>query len=198
LLDGVSVSIGGQRAFIDYISPGQVNVELPSDIPTGGPLALTITNGTSTSAPVNITISATEPGLLASAPFKVGGNQYVVAQHSNGTYVLPTGAVPGLSSSPAKPGETIVIYGIGFGLVTPNIPAGEIAPGDNQLSGTLEMKFGSTPAPLPLPYSGLAPGLVGLYQFDVVVPSVAASNLVPLTFTLGGVAGTQTLFTAVQ
>ena len=47
-------------------------------------------------------------------------------------------------------------------------------------------------------YWGLAPGAIGLYQFNVVVPNVADSDAVPVTFTLGGVAGTQTLFTAVH
>jgi uncharacterized protein (TIGR03437 family) len=47
-------------------------------------------------------------------------------------------------------------------------------------------------------YAALVPGYVGLYQFDVVVPSIPANNLTPLTFTPGGVAGTQTLYTAVQ
>jgi uncharacterized protein (TIGR03437 family) len=197
-LDGVSVSIGGQAAFVDYISSAQVNAELPSNIPTGGPLALTVTNGSATSAPVNLMIKATQPGLLAPSNFKIGGNQYVVAQHSDGTYVLPAGAIAGLSTRPAEIGETIVIYGVGFGSVTPNIPAGEIVAGDNHLSESLQIKFGSTAAQMPLPYYGLAPNFVGLYQFDVVVPSVASSNLVPLSFTLGGTAGTQTLFTAVQ
>jgi uncharacterized protein (TIGR03437 family) len=49
-----------------------------------------------------------------------------------------------------------------------------------------------------LPYYGLAPNFVALYQFDVTVPAVADNDLVPLTLSLGGVAGTQTLFTAVQ
>jgi uncharacterized protein (TIGR03437 family) len=60
----------------------------------------------------------------------------------------------------------------------------------------LQILFGQTPATLP--YFGLAPSFVGLYQFNVTVPAVTNSNLVPLTFNLGGVAGTQTLFTAVQ
>jgi uncharacterized protein (TIGR03437 family) len=49
-----------------------------------------------------------------------------------------------------------------------------------------------------VPYAGLAPGFVGLYQFNVVVPPVPDNNLVPLTFNLGGVPGTQTLFIAVH
>ena len=47
-------------------------------------------------------------------------------------------------------------------------------------------------------YAGLTPGYVGLYQFNVVVPNVAASDTVPLTFTLGGTAGSQSLVIAVQ
>jgi uncharacterized protein (TIGR03437 family) len=196
MLNGVSVSIGGQAAFVDYISPTQVNAQLPSNIAVGGPLQLTVTNGSETSAPVNVTVNPTEPGLLAPASFKIGGNQYVVAQHSDGSYVLAVGAIPGLASSPAKPGETVVIYGVGFGPVTPNIPAGEIATETNQLSASFQILFGKTSAKLP--YYGLAPNFVGLYQFNVTVPAVADNDLVPLTFNLGGEAGTQTLFTAVQ
>ena len=47
-------------------------------------------------------------------------------------------------------------------------------------------------------YYGLSPGFVGLYQFNVVVPAVSNSDLVSLTFNLGGVAGSQTLYTAVR
>lgn len=194
-LDSVSVSIGGQAAFVDYVSPQQVNAQLPSTISTGGMLPITVTNGTVTTAPFNINVNAAQPGLLAPASFKIGGNQYVVAQHSDGSYVLPQGAIGGVASRPAQPGETVVIYGVGFGPVTPDIPAGEIANGVTKLTSPLQMLFG--PEPAALAYDGLAPGLVGLYQLNVVVPSLAASDLVPLTFKLGGTAGTQTLYTAV-
>jgi uncharacterized protein (TIGR03437 family) len=195
-LGGVSVSIGGQAAFVDYISALQVNAQLPSNIATGGTLQLTVTNGGVTSAPVNLTVNSTEPGLLAPAMFKVGSNQYVVAQHSDGSYVLPTGAISGVASSSAQPGEIVVIYGVGFGSVTPSIPAGQIVSETNQLAAPFEIMFGQTKAQLL--YFGLAPSAVGLYQFNVTVPAVANNDLEPLTFTLGGAPGTQTLFTAVQ
>ncbi len=195
-LHGVSVSIGEQAAFVDYISASQVNAQLPSNISTGGALQLAVTNANGTSMPVNITVNTTEPGLLAPASFKIGSNQYVVAQLPDGSYVLPTGAIAGVNSRPAKPGETIVIYGVGFGSVTPNILAGEIVTEANQLAESFEISFGKTPAQLP--YFGLAPSFVGLYQFNVTVPAVADNDLVPLTFNLAGAAGTQTLFTAVH
>ncbi len=198
-LDGVEVTIGGQKAFIDYIasSPGQINAQLPSNISTGGMLPLIVNNGTLPSAPFNIAVNNTEPGLLAPSAFQIGGKQYVVALLPDGvTYILPTGAITGVLSRPAHPGETITLYGIGFGGVTPSIAAGLIETQTNQLAASLQILFGQTPATIT--YQGLAPGFVGLYQFDVVVPAVPDSDLVPLTFNLGGVAGSQTLYMAVH
>ncbi len=69
-LDGVKVTAGGQAAFVEYISSVQVNAQLPSNARNRRCVVqLTVTNGTVTSAPVNITVSATEPGLLAPASF---------------------------------------------------------------------------------------------------------------------------------
>ena len=198
-LDGVEVLIGGQKAFIDYISvkPGQINAQLPSNIPTGGPLQLTVNNGTATSSPVNVTVNPVEPGLLAPSAFLIGGKQYVVALlPDNGTYILPDGAIPGVASRPAQPGDVLTLYGIGFGAVTPPIPAGQIATVSNQLAQPVQILFGQTPAHVT--FQGLTQNSVGLYQFDVVVPQVPDNLLTPLTFNLGGVAGTQTLYIAVQ
>jgi len=198
-LAGVQVLIGGQNAFVEYVatSPGQINVQLPSNIPTGGPLPLTVMNGTATSNAVNVTVNAAEPGLLAPSSFLIGGKQYVVALlPDGGTYILPSGAISGVASRPAKPGDTITLYGIGFGSVMPANPAGQIVTGQNQLAQSLQILLGQTPAQVT--YDGLAPTFVGLYQFDVVVPQVPDNLLTPLTFNLGGVAGTQTLYIAVQ
>jgi uncharacterized protein (TIGR03437 family) len=197
-LDGVKVTIGGQLGFIDYIAsnPGQINAQLPSNISTGGVLQVTVTNGIATSAPFDIQVNPVQPGLLAPSIFQIGGKQYVVALLPDGTYVLPPGAIAGVASRQAHPGETIVMYGIGFGPVTPSFAAGQIVTANNQLAQSFQLLFGQTPAQLP--YDGLAPNYVGLYQFDVVVPPVPDSDLVPLTFNLGGAAGTQTLYTAVH
>lgn len=194
-LDGVKVTINGQDAFVDYISAGQVNAQVPSNVGTG-PMQLTVTNSSGTSSPYSITVNPTQPGLLAPPSFKIENNQYVTALFSDGTYVLPTGAISGVTSRPAKPGETIVLYGVGFGTVDPDIPAGQIVSQSNRLTSSLQVLFGGTPATLP--YFGLAPNFVGLYQINAVVPSIANSDRVPLTFTLGGVAGTQTLVTSVH
>jgi uncharacterized protein (TIGR03437 family) len=194
-LDGTFVTVGGQSAFVDYISPGQVNAQVPSNV-SAGVQQITVKTDGGASSPFNITVNEIEPGLLAPASFNVGGIQYAVALFSDGTYVLPEGAISGIASRPAKPGDTIVLYGVGFGPVTPDIPAGQIVQQSNMLVNSLEVSLGGTTATLT--YRGLSPNYVGLYQFNLIVPNIATSDAAPLTFTLGGVAGTQTLYLAVQ
>jgi len=196
-LDGTYVTIDGTAAFVAYISPTQVNVQVPSAI-TKSPAVVTVTTGVATSAPYYIPLNLTEPGLLAPPSFKVAGKQYVVALFPDGTtYVAPTGAIPGVTSKPASVGDTITLYGVGFGPVTPDVAAGQIAPSTpNTISAPIQIFFGNTAAPLE--YSGLAPGIVGLYQFNVVVPNVAPGNAIPVSINLNGNVGTQTLYTAVQ
>src|ERR1017187_5217619 len=195
-LDGTKVTIGGQAAFIDYISPVQVNAQVPSNVSTGA-VQVTVTSGGVTTPPHTVTVNSSQPGLLAPSSFLVNGRQYAVGLFSDGvTYVLPPGAVPGVPSRRANAGDTISFYGVGFGSVSPNIPAGQIVQQSNTLTLPLQVFFGQTPATLS--YSGLAPTAVGLYQFNVVVPNVAASDAMPLIFKLNGISGTQTLYIAVQ
>ena len=191
-LDGTKVTINGEQAFIDYISPGQVNALVPSDIPAGS-RQITVTSPYGTSAAYNITVNAVEPGLLAPPSFNIGGVQYAVAIFTDGAYALPSGAIAGVNSRPAKPGDVLTLYGVGFGPVTPAIPAGQIVGQLNMLSLPFELSIGGQPASVL--YDGLAPDFTGLYQFNVTVPSVAPGNAV-LTFTLNGVSGTQTLYIA--
>jgi len=195
-LDGTKVTVGGQSAFVYYINPGQVDALVPGTV-DAGPQPVIVTTAKGTSVPLPLTVNSLEPGFLAPPAFVVNGNQYLAALFSDGvTFVLPPGAISGVTSRQAKPGETITTYGIGFGGVTPNIPAGQIAGVASQLDASLQVMFGSTPATLS--YWGLAPGFVGLYQFNIVVPNIDNNDLVPVTFTLGSQSGVQTLYTAVH
>jgi uncharacterized protein (TIGR03437 family) len=202
LLQGVSLKINGVAAFLDYVSATQVNAQVPGGVGTGvAQLILTTSNGSS--AAYQLMLNALEPGLLAppsslTPAFTVGGKQYVAAVNSDGSYTLPTTSTLG---RPARPGETIVIYGIGFGPAA--VPDGsQIAPGAivtqaNQLTSSMQMAFSGTNATLS--YQGLAPSFVGLYQFNVVVPlSLPNSDTVPLMFSVGSNMGSQTLYTAVH
>ena len=194
-LGGTTVTIAGLPAYVDYVSPGQVNVQVPSGVPSGSqPIVVTTAGGHS--VPYMITVNPVQPGVLAPLSFMINGHQNVVAQFSNtNTYVLPV-SFSGIPTARAKPGDDVTMYGIGFGPVTPNIPAGELVPGLNQLQASLGITFANVPAQIT--YQGLVPGIVGLYQFNVVVPNVPASDTTPLVFTLGGTPGTQNLVIAIQ
>jgi len=194
-LGGTTVTVAGQPAFIDFVTPGQINAQVPSGIPAGQqPVVVTTAGGASAAS--FVTVNPVEPGLLAPPVFKLKAGQYAVALFPDGvTYVLPPGTTSAVRTARAKPGDTILFYGVGFGPVTPDNPAGQV----NQQTDTLQSDFKASFAGVPatVNYSGLVHGFVGLYQFNVVVPSVAASDAVPFTFTLGGASAPQTLLVAV-
>jgi uncharacterized protein (TIGR03437 family) len=194
-LAGTKVTVAGKPAFVYYVSPGQVDVQVPSGV-ASGPQPIVVTTAGGNSVAYTITVNATEPGLLAPPAFILKGTQNVVALFSNTlTYVLPVN-VAGIVTARARPGDSLTLYGIGFGQVNPDIPAGQIVQQNNALQAQFQISFAGVLANVT--YAGLAPGYVGLYQFNVVVPTVAASDSVPVTFTLGGVKGTQNLVIAIQ
>lgn len=195
-LGATTVTIGGQLAFIDFVSPLQVNAQVPSNV-AAGPQTVIVNTPGGASASFTVTVNVTQPGLLAPAVFKLPAGQYIGALSADEkTFVLPPNAIAGVSSARAKPGDVIVLYGVGFGPVTPDIPAGQIVTQANQLSGNLQVSFAGVPARVD--YAGLIGGFLGLYQFNVVVPNVAASDTVPLTFSLNGTANPQTLIVAIS
>jgi uncharacterized protein (TIGR03437 family) len=188
-LDNVTVTIGGKNAYVDFVSPGQVNVQVPDGIPIGPGVPLVLTSGGVQSAPFTLQPADLAPALLAQAqaPFNVDGKQYVVAQLLDQSYA-------GIPSRPAKPGDVLIIYGIGFGPVTPATPAGMIATGITNLTNTATFQFDQTSAAVS--YQGLTPGLVGLYQFNITVPNVPPGDYA-LTVQEGSVTVGQTVFITV-
>ena len=160
-LDDVRVTVNGSAAFVSFISPGQVNAQVPSTL-SPGPATVTVTSGNQTSAPYSVVVVPTEPGLLSTPASEVGDAIAIF---------LPDGSVP----KTVKPGDTIVLYGIGFGSTTPDVPAGQIATQPDQLQARFEVSFSAGPPgqgsqPAPVSYAGHVPGTVGLYQFNVQVP----------------------------
>jgi uncharacterized protein (TIGR03437 family) len=196
-LGNVSVSVGGAAAYIDFVSPGQVNALVPSTAPTG-PTTITLTNANGTTDNYPVYVNTTQPGFLAPSAFSINGKQYVGALLSdNQTFALPANAIPTVPSKPAQPGDVLTIYGVGFGPVTGGFTAGTIVTAANSLTTPIQVFFGNTQATVS--YSGLAPSYTGLYQFNVTVPAgLAANSAEPISFTLGGVKSTQTLYIAVQ
>ena len=161
-LDGVTVSVNGAAAYINYVSPGQVNIQIPDSVPLGGTVAVVVSYQGLPGIAASLLINAVEPGLLAPASLNVNGTQYVAAFHGNSGVAVST-------TAPAVEGETLIFYGIGFGAVKQAPVAGQLARGSTALVSSFTMTIGGSPATIQ--YAGLAPGLVGVYQFNVVVPT---------------------------
>ena len=176
-LDGVKVSVNGQAAFVAFISPTQINAQVPTGIGTGAvPITVTNTNGTSDS--VMLTAAAASPALLAPPVFAIGGVQYVVALHQDGAFVGRAGLIAGANFRPARPGDVLTLYGVGFGATTPVVAPGVVVSGTPALPA-VAIRFGDASASVL--FAGLAPSAVGLYQFNIVVPAGVPAGDVPLT-----------------
>ncbi len=167
--------------------------------PSLGNVAITVTNCKATSSLVMVTRRALAPGMLAPANFVINGTPYMVATFpADAAYVLSASAATalGVNGRPAKPGETIIAYGIGFGDVTPSILPGVMAEESNALVDPVRVSFGSTAATVA--NAGLAGNFVGLYEFYFNVPSTLANGDYQINVMQNGVASTQTMFLTVH
>jgi uncharacterized protein (TIGR03437 family) len=177
-LDGVSVTINGKAAAVWYISPGQLNVQAPSDTATG-PVAVQVTNA-SGSATGTAALQQYAPG------FFTFPGKYAAAVHTDGAYVAPLGFFGGaVASRPAQPGEVLLVFGSGFGPTAPAVPAGQVFQGAAALAdpSQLHIRIGGIPAIVQ--YAGMV--AAGEYQFNVLVPALTDGDQ-PLTADIGGVA----------
>ncbi len=172
-LAGTSVTIDGKAApvfnAVNLNGKEQFSVQVPVDATVGSPVPLVLNNG-SASATVQITLTPVQLGL-----FTIDGTQ-VAARHADFSLLS--------SASPAKPGETILVYCTGLGAVNPVVATGEAASG---ISNTVT-NFTATIAGqnAPVAFNGLAPGAVGENQVNLTVPTGAPSGLQDLVLTGGG------------
>jgi uncharacterized protein (TIGR03437 family) len=106
-----------------YISPTQINVLTPPDLATGT-IQVQVTTGGGTSTAFTAEAQAESPSF-----FILGGGPYVAATHAGGSLIGPTSLYPN-QSTPAAPGETIVLYANGFGpTTTPVVKGSEVQSG---------------------------------------------------------------------
>ena len=157
----VAVEIGGRRAPIVYVQSDQINAQAP-----------TITD----QGPVQVRVIA-NPG----QPNELRSDAGTVQMSE-----LQPARIPG--STPARPGETITLFGTGFGVTEPVYQAGEIPAAAARLRDPVSFTIGGvTLAAGDVTYAGLSPQSVSaLYQFNVRVPDSASDGDVPVSITTGG------------
>ncbi len=196
VLEGTRVIVDGVDAYIAYVSPETVRILLPGGIQPGRK-EIVVETAFGRSEAYTVDIEETRHALNAPVKFLLAGIQYASAVLDDGqTYALPEGAVEATSTRPARPGETVTFYGIGFGAVTPDILAGELVSKENALVRRVEVLFGEARAEVR--YAGLAQGAVGIYQLSVVVPEGVEGDAVPVTVTVDGEPAEQQLHVAAK
>jgi uncharacterized protein (TIGR03437 family) len=114
-LQGIRVMIGGTAAPLLYVSPGQINFQMPYDIPQAG-TSIVIQRGGQASAPWPVGALAGAPGIFTTAD---GYTAPIVAHASDFALVTP--------QHPAHAGEYLALFCTGLGATNPSVPAGDAA-----------------------------------------------------------------------
>jgi uncharacterized protein (TIGR03437 family) len=175
-LEGVSVTINGIPAFVDYISPTQINVLAPDDSATGS-VQVQVTVAQQTSNAFSVPKNRFSPAF-----FTVGNGAYVAALHSDYAVVGGANLLPGVTTRPAQPGETIQLYATGFGPTNPVLPTTQLVTTPAVLANQVQVTIGGMPANVA--YAGLVES--GTYQLNVTVPNLPNGDA-PVVATIGGV-----------
>ena len=195
---GVGVKIGGIDAYVAYVSASQINVLTPN---VGfGPLQVTVTNPAGTSNAVTISSQQDTPGLFE-WPTGCTANCQPVATHNdaNFSYAVANGTIAGLVTVAAKPGETIILWGSGFGPTNPAYPFGVAVPASTfGTSSNVTASLNGTPLVVYQNQAFLTSANAGLYQIGITVPAGLANGTYPLSVTIGGVTTPNSLVLTVQ
>ena len=106
---------------------------------------------------------------------------------ASGKMVGPAGLTPAVDMAPAKPGDTLTIYGIGFGAThQPTTPGVTPMEASSTLAVPEVTLDGSPLDAAAVLYAGVSPGTPGLYQLNIVLPPNLADGAHAIGLKLGG------------
>jgi len=167
---GTSVRIGNQDAPLYFVSAGQINAQLPFEAVPGGSIVIVVNVNGRLTTPQLYQISPAQPGIFIGP---------------NGAAVLDEVFQPITTQNPARIGRVIQVFANGLGFTVPPVGSGEAG-----FASTVQIPITVTIGGIPaaVEYQGLAPGYVGLYQVNAVVPQgVTPGAAVPLVITQDGI-----------
>ena len=192
-LGGVTVTINNKLAYLWLVSPTQINLQAPDDTTTGT-VNVTVTNAAG-SASSTVTLEPYGPS------FSLFGARYPaavvltpgMAGNSGSGYdqIGPAGAFS-FATRPVKAGETLVLYGVGFGPTNPPVLSGRVV-GPAQSVTFPQVTIGGMPATVN--YAGITEA--GLYQINLVVPNAGHGDLA-IQASIGGLSTPQGVYLTLQ
>jgi uncharacterized protein (TIGR03437 family) len=171
---GVSVTVNNMILPLLFVSPGQINAQVPSELADGN-YTLEIHSLGQPDVSGTFTVARNAPGLFFET---VSSQQYAIAFHEDGSLITP--------SSPAKAGETITLLGTGLGPFKGNVVDGFFPPDPPPaLADSVNISVGSHyPTTM---WAGAAPGYTGLAVTKFQVPNGTSAGTLPVTITVNGV-----------
>ena len=180
-LNSGQILFGNTASPIFYASPGQMNFQIPLEIPLGADGTATVQMRSvvvgTPSQPVTVQLVAAAPGLFTTT---TDGKGTVVSLHADNS--------PVTASNPAHAGEVVVIFCTGLGAVDQALTSGSAAAGGNTTT-LATAKIGGVAASVQ--YSGVTPGSVGLYQVNAVIPPGTPAGDASVVISIGSAASNQ-------
>jgi uncharacterized protein (TIGR03437 family) len=181
-LGGTSVTIDSKPAYLWFVSPTQINLQVPDDTATGTvSVVVTTANGSFTAtvtlgqyAPSFSLFNSVYAAAIVATPGSPGNSG------AGYDYIGPSG-VFSFPTRPVKAGETVLLYGVGFGPTTTPVHAGSTFVGAAPCATLPVVTIGGVPATVS--FAGIVEA--GLYQFNVVVPNAGSGDKV-LQASVGG------------
>jgi uncharacterized protein (TIGR03437 family) len=186
-LDGVSATVNNKPAAVYFVSPNQINVLTPIDSATG-PVPVQVKTASGNSTVLTPTLQPLTPAFLV-----INTQGHVAALHADNRLLGPAAiSVPGYTFIPAKPGDIVQLYAVGFGQSNP--PITDQLNGRGPLPSLPSVTIGAIPATV-----GFA-GIVGagLYQLNVTVPTNAPDGDLALLATYNGASTQQNVLISVR
>jgi uncharacterized protein (TIGR03437 family) len=165
-LGGVTAAIGQQFMPLFFVSPGQINFQLPDGIALGAQ-TLTIMPQGQPNVQVNFNLVRNAPGLFQQS---INGQSFALAYHPDGSAIT--------AAAPAQVGETITIYGTGFGPTNPARLEGFALPASPvyNIVDSVIVTAGSVTAPATAAFASAGSVGVDAAQFVITDPSVSGTN----------------------
>ncbi|MBI4443927.1 MAG: hypothetical protein HY649_11200 [Acidobacteria bacterium] len=175
VLGGTSVEINGTPIPLLFVSPLQIQAQLPSEL-SGSMASLIVRNEIGSSEPVAVSLALVAPAIFSKNMQGTGEGAITFASSQ-----LPVGA-----DRPARAGDFVQVFATGLGPVSPTVRSGESAPLMFLSRTTFPVTATLSGVPALVDFAGLAPSLVGVYQVNVQIPA-GVSGTVPLVLTSHGV-----------
>jgi uncharacterized protein (TIGR03437 family) len=187
-LGGTTVTVNNKPAYLWFVSPGQINFQAPDDTATGTVSVVVQTPvGSATST---VTLGQFGPSFSLLDSKHVAG--IIIRSDGSGAYgggtydiIGPTGSSLGYPTVAAKAGDTVELFGVGFGPTNPPVPAGAPYSG---AAATLP----ANPVTIMINGTSLTPAFAGetgagLFQINLTLPAGLGTGDVPLLGLAGGV-----------